>query len=221
MSKTDNDKETALEKFLRRKEKNRPSTAGKVNQLVKAQKDSETSIRKLVYKVQDHQQKTVVGTHDLLSKVRNLKNIEKKRQKLTNVYIEHQKCDTSLPPLKAQLVLEETLLPSYSQVTIDGEEAERPNTSSTAPRYPDLTDTIEKAMSALDIFGRDEPSTMESLHKSQIAPEYDRLIRHWGFDHKQTREENLDIIKQRITDFEKRAETAESSSYHNYFFNAN
>ena len=65
---------------------------------MKAQKDSATHIGKLVHKVQGHQQKAAVGTHDLLSEVRNLKNIEKKRQKLTNEYIEHQKCDTSLPP---------------------------------------------------------------------------------------------------------------------------
>jgi len=125
MSKNDNEKKTALEKLFRKKEKKHPPTSGEINQVVKAQKDSATNTQKLVHKVQDHQQKAAVGTHDLLSEVRNLKNIEKKRQKLTNEYIEHQKCDISFPPLNAQLVLEEASLPSYSQVTTDEEMTER------------------------------------------------------------------------------------------------
>jgi len=69
MSKTDNDKKTALEKFFRKKEKKHPPTSGEINQVVKAQRDSATNTRKLVHKVQDHQQKAAVGTHDLLSEV--------------------------------------------------------------------------------------------------------------------------------------------------------
>jgi len=72
MSKTDNDKKTALDKFFRKKKMKHPPTSGEINQVVKAQKDSATNIRNLVHKVQDHQQKTAVGTHDLLSEVRNL-----------------------------------------------------------------------------------------------------------------------------------------------------
>ena len=194
----------ALENFFRKKEKTHPPTSGVINQVVKAQKDSATNIRKLVHKVQDHQQKAAVGIHNLLSEVSNLKNIEKKRQKLTNAYIEGQKCDTSLPPLKAQLVLEEASLPSYSQVATEEEMTERQKNSPTAPLYPDLTETIEKAMPVSDISESDEPITMKPLHKPQIDPRYERLARHWGFDRKQTREENLDIIKQNVTDFEKR-----------------
>jgi len=105
MSKTDNEKKTVRSKIFGKKEKKHPPTFGEINHVIKAQKNSATNIRKLVHNVQDHQQKAAVGTHDLSSEVRNLKNIEKKRQKLTSEYIEHQKCDTSLPPLKAQLVL--------------------------------------------------------------------------------------------------------------------
>ena len=82
MSKTDNDKKTALEKFFRKKEKKHPPTSREINQVIKAQKNSATNIRKLEHKVQDHQQKAAVGTHDLLSEVRNLKNIEKKTSKI-------------------------------------------------------------------------------------------------------------------------------------------
>jgi len=88
MSKNDSEKTTAFEKLFRKKEKKHPPTSGEMNQVVKAQKDSVTNIGKLVHKVQDHQQKVAVGTHDLLSEIGNLKNIEKKRQKLTNEYIQ-------------------------------------------------------------------------------------------------------------------------------------
>jgi len=91
---TDIDKKAALEKFFREKEKKHPPTSGEINQVVKAQKDSATDIRQLVHEVKDHQRKAVGGARDLLSQVRNLKNIEKKRKKLTNEYTEHQKCDT-------------------------------------------------------------------------------------------------------------------------------
>jgi len=68
MSKTDNEKKTALEKLFGKKEKKHPSTPGKFNQIVKAQKYSTTNIGKLIYKVQDHQQKAAVGIHDLYQK---------------------------------------------------------------------------------------------------------------------------------------------------------
>jgi len=131
MSEPDNDKKTALEKFFRKKKKH-PPIFGEINQVIKAQKDSATNIRNLAHNVQDHQQNAAVGTHDLVSEVRNLKNIEKKQQKLTSAYLEHQKCDTSLPPLKAQLVLEKTSLPSYSQVAIEEEMTERQQNPPTA-----------------------------------------------------------------------------------------
>jgi len=125
MSKTDNEKKTALEKLFGKKEKKNPPTSGEINQVVKAQKDSTTNIGKLIHKIQDHQQKAAVSTHDPLSEIRNIKNIEKKCQKLTKEYIEQQKCVTALPPLSAQLVLDETPLPSYSQKPI-GEEKKSP-----------------------------------------------------------------------------------------------
>jgi len=74
MSKID-EKKTALEKLFGKKEN--PPTPGEINQVVKAQKDSTTNTGKLIHKVQDHQQKAAVGTHDLLSEIRNIKNIEK------------------------------------------------------------------------------------------------------------------------------------------------
>jgi len=139
MSKTDDERKTAFEKLFGKKEKKHPPTSGEINQVVKAQKDGTTNIGKLIHKVQDHQQKAAVGTHDLLSEIGNNKDIEKKRQKLTNEYIERQKCDTSLPPLSAHLVLEETSLPSYSLVPT-GEEKNSPIT----PLYPELNSILEK-----------------------------------------------------------------------------
>ena len=78
MSKTHNERKTAFEKLFGKKEKKHPPTSEEINQIVKAQKDSTTNIGKLVHKVKDHQQKAEVGTHDLLSEIRNIKNIEKK-----------------------------------------------------------------------------------------------------------------------------------------------
>ena len=113
---------------------------------------------------------------------------------MTNEYIEHQKCDTSLPPLKAQLVLEEAPLPSYSQVATNQEMTVRQKNPPTAPLYPDLTRAIEKAMPASDISESNEPATVEPIHKSHIDRKYDRIARQWGFDSKKAKEENLDII---------------------------
>jgi len=44
MSKTDNEKKTALEKLFRKKEKKHPPIPGEITQVVKAQKDSTTNI---------------------------------------------------------------------------------------------------------------------------------------------------------------------------------
>ena len=64
-----------------------------------------------------------------------------RRQKLTKEYIQHQKCDTTLSPLSAQLVLDETPLPSYSQEPT-GEEKKSP----IALLYPEVNRTVERAM---------------------------------------------------------------------------
>jgi len=47
--------------------------------------------------------------------------------------MEQQKCDCSLPPLKSQLVLEETSLPSYSQVTTEEMDSENHSANVTRP----------------------------------------------------------------------------------------
>ena len=202
MSKNDSEKTTAFEKLFRKKEKKYPPTSGEINQVVKAPKDSATNIGKIVHKVQDHQQKAAVGTCDLLSEIRNLKNIEKKRQKLTNEYIKHQKCDTSLPPLSAHLVLEETSLPSYSQVPTGEEMTVSQKNSPTAPLYPELKGTLEKAMPVSVISESSESATVEPLYKSCVDCKYDRIARQWGFDDKKTKEENIDIIQQKVAVFE-------------------
>jgi len=204
MCKNDSEKTTSFEKLFRKKEKKHPPTSGEINQVVKAQKDSAANIGKLVHKVQDHQQKAAVGTHDLLSEIRNLKNIEKKCQKLTNEYTEHQKYDTSLPPLSAQLALEETSLPSYSQVSTGAEMTESQKNSPTAPQYPELNGTLEKALHVSDISESGESTTVEPLYKSRIDRKYDRIARQWGFDDKKTKEENIDIIQQKVTILEER-----------------
>jgi len=160
MSNNDNNKEkkTALEKFFRKKEKIHPPTSGEINQVVKTQKDSTTNIGKLIHKVQDHQQKATAVTHDLLSEIRNIKNIEKQREKLTKEYIEHQKHNTTLPPLNAQLALDENSLPSYSQMSI-GEEHNSP----TVPLYPEVNGILEKAMPVSTISDSSESSIPYSV----------------------------------------------------------
>jgi len=202
MSKTDNEKKTALEKLFGKKEKKYPPTPGEINQVVKEQKDSTTNIGKLIHKVQDHQQKAAVGAHDLLSEIRNIKNIEKKRQKLTKEYIEHQKRDTGLPPLSAQLVLNETSLPSYSQASTEEKN------SPTATFFPAANGILEKAMPASTISDSSEttisnsvePKSSEStsyasLCKSRIDRRYERYAQRWGFDDTKTKEENIDSIQ--------------------------
>jgi len=191
MNKTDNEKKTAFEKLFGKKEKKHPPTAEEINQVAKAQKDSTTNRGKLIHKVQDHQQKAAVSTHHLLSEIRNIENIEKKRQKLTKEYIEHQNCDTSLPPLSAQLALDEPSLPSYSKVPT-GEVKNSP----TAPLYPEMNGTLEKAMPASITSDSSESTTFEPLYKSRIDRRYDRFARQWGFDDTKAKEENIDIIQQ-------------------------
>ena len=201
MSKTDNERKTAFEKLFGKKEKKHPPTSREINQVVKAQKDSAMNIGKLVHKVQEHQQKAAVSTHDLSSEIRNIKNIEKKRQKLTNEYIEHQKCDTYLPPLSAQLALEETSLPSYSQVPT-GKEKNSPS----APLYPKLNGTLEKAMPVSVTSESSESTTFEPLYKSCVDRAYDRIARQWEFEDKKTKEENIDIIQQKVAVLEEQVD---------------
>ena len=175
MIKTDNEKKTAFEKLFGKKEKKHSPTSGEINQVVKAQKDSTTNIGKLIHKVQDHQQKAAVGTHDLLSEIRNIKNIEKKRQKLTNECIEHQKCDTSLPPLSAQLVLEETSLPSYPKASTGEEMTESQKNSPTALLYPKLNRTLGKAKPVSVTCESSESTTFEHVYKLCVDCAYDRI----------------------------------------------
>ena len=151
-----------------------------------------------------------MGTHDHLSEIRNIKNIEKKRQKLTKEYIEHQKCDTALPPLSAQLLLDEASLPLYSQ-TSTGEEKNSPRT----PLYPKVNGILEKAIPASTISDSSEtsiPNSVESksskstsyvpLYKSRIDSRYERYARRWGFDDTKTKEENIDSIQRKVAALE-------------------
>jgi len=100
--------------------------------------------------------------------------------------------------------LEEASIRSYSQVATNEEMTVRQKNPPTAPSYPDLTEAIEKAMSASDISESDEPATVESLHKSHIDRKYARIARQWGFDSKKTKEEILDIMQQKIAALEER-----------------
>ena len=88
----------------------------------------------------------------------------------------------------------------------DEEMTIRQKNPSTAPLYPDLTGAVEKAMPASDISESNEPTTVEPLHKSHTDQKYDRIARQWGFDNKKTKEENLDIILQKVTTLEERLE---------------
>ena len=70
--------------------------------------------------------------------------------------------------------------------------------------HPELTETIEKAMPVSDISESSEPSTVKPLYKSRIDRKYDRFARQWGFDDKKNKEENIDIIQQKVTVLEER-----------------
>ena len=95
--------------------------------------------------------------------------------------------------MSAQLVLDETSLPSYSQVPTVEEK-----NSLTAPLYPELNRTLEKAMPVSVTSESSESTTFEPLYKSCIDCNYDRIARQWGFDEKKTKEENIDIIQQKV-----------------------
>jgi len=83
MSKIDNKKKTALEKFFRKKEKKHPPTSVEINQVVKAQKDSATiwkecSSRGTTFQyrrnenIKDkHVKYHGIHTHDIRKKVRH------------------------------------------------------------------------------------------------------------------------------------------------------
>ena len=89
-------------------------------------------------------------------------------------------------------------------MTTDEEMTERQKNSPIAPWYPELNETIEKAMPVSDISERSEPATVEPLYKSRIDRKYDRIARQWGFDDKKTKEENINIIQQKVTVLEER-----------------
>jgi len=109
-------------------------------------------------------------------------------------------------------VLNETSSPSYSQVP-RGEEQKSP----TAPLYPEVNGTLVKAMPASTISDSSETtipdsvetessefSAFEPLHKSRIDRQYERFARRWGFDDTKTKEENIDIIQQKVNALEER-----------------
>ena len=104
--------------------------------------------------------------------------------------------------MSAQLALEETSLPSCSQEPT-GEE----KNSLTAPLYPEVNGTLEKAMPVSvtsESSESSESTTYEPSYKSCIDSKYERLTRQWGFDNKKTKEENIDIIQQKVTALEDR-----------------
>jgi len=76
-------------------------------------------------------------------------------------------------------VLDETSLPSYSQIPT-GEEKNSP----TAPLYPELNGTLEKAMPVSVTSESSDSTTYEPLYKSRIDRQYDRIARQWRFDDK-------------------------------------
>jgi len=81
---------------------------------------------------------------------------------------------------------------------------ERQKNSPIAPLYPELKETIEKAMPVSDISERSEPATMEPSYISCIDRKYNKIARQWGFDDKKTKEENINIIQQKVTVLEER-----------------
>ena len=117
-------------RLFKTKEPKEPPKATDIEKVVKEQHPSTTQIRKLANDVQSNQHKAAVGTHDLLSQLKHLKNMEKKRQKMTNEYIRSQRTDPTLSPLimVQRVVQEMDEIPPYP---ID-------NPQPTAPFYPDL-----------------------------------------------------------------------------------
>jgi len=80
--------------------------------------------------------------------------------------------------LKAQLVLEETIPPSYSQVAADIDDIDTPHIQPATSTYPDLSQPLEKAMTIDDI---PKSGTPISNRKVEILPEYKDLAFHWEF----------------------------------------
>ena len=121
---------TFIKKIFKNKEPKELTKANDIEQVVLQQHKSAKQIKKLTDDIQHNQHKAAVGTSDLVSQLKHLKNIEKKRQKLTQQYIKQQREDPSLSPLKIVQVIstDQDTLPPYSEST------ETP----TAPLYPGL-----------------------------------------------------------------------------------
>jgi len=77
--------------------------------------------------------------------------------------------------------------------------------SPTAPLYPELNGTLEKAMPVSVTSESSESTTLEPLYKSRVDRTCDRIAQ-WGFDDKKTKEENIDIIQQNVAVLEERAD---------------
>ena len=82
-----------IQRLFKTKEPNEPPKATDIEKVVQEQHRSTTQIRKLANYVQSNEHKAAVGTHDLLSQLKYLKNMQKKRQKMTNEYIRSQSTD--------------------------------------------------------------------------------------------------------------------------------
>jgi len=121
---------TFIKKLFKNKEPKELTKADDIEQVVLQQHKSAKQIKKLTDDIQHNQHKAAVGTSDLISQLKHLENIEKKRQKLTQQYIKQQREDPTLSPLKIVQVItkDQDTLPPYS------EPAELP----TAPSPPDL-----------------------------------------------------------------------------------
>jgi len=104
-----------------------------------------------------------------------------------------------LPPLSAQLVLDETSLSSYSQEPT-GKEKKSPTT----PLYPKVNRTLEKDMPASitsvssDSSEGSESTSYVRLYKSRIDRRYEKFARQCGFDDTKTKEENIDSIQRKV-----------------------
>jgi len=98
----------------------------------------------------------------LVSQLKHLKSIEKKRQKLTQQYIKQQREDPSLSPLRIVQIItsDQDTLPPYSEST------ERP----TAPSYPDLAQVQAILSLPENLF--DPPHLHDTLRELNI-PDFD------------------------------------------------
>jgi len=82
-----------IQRLFKTKVPKEPPKATDIEKVVQEQHSSTTQIRKLANDVQSNEHKAAVGIHDLLSQLKYLKNMEKKRQKMTNEYIRSQSTD--------------------------------------------------------------------------------------------------------------------------------